>query len=287
MKASTWRTMSSEEKEQSWLSFIPYSLRNDRNVSDGAKVLYTFISSLCDKNGYCWASNDYLSNAIGISVRETQRRIGELKNSNYINIEAIKGEKGETIQRKIFLSLSVGGPNGHLVTNPSSPPRRECHAPHDENVMEKLSVDEDNKRKNISPYISPQGEIDGNESSPTLSSNENGNSGRTKKDDLFEEFWKEYPSCRRKVNKASCKVAYLKIPNLREEHPKILEGLRLWKEDKEWTRNDGQYIPAPLVFIHQQRWEGMFEQARKVAEEEEKKKVTDNDISAFNEEFNL
>lgn len=287
MKASTWRNMSSEEKEQSWLSFIPYSLRNDRNVSDGAKVLYTFISSLCDKEGYCWASNNYLANIVGTSDREIRRRISELKNSNYINVEAIKGEKGEAIQRKIFLSLSTGGPNGHPRTNTSYPPGRECPTPQDENVREKLSVNEDNKRKNIFPYISPQGESEGNESSPTLSSNGNGNSGRAKKDDLFEEFWKEYPSCRRKVNKASCKVAYLKIPNLKEEHPKILEGLRLWKEDKEWTRNDGQYIPAPLVFIHQQRWEGMFEQARKVAEEEEKKKVTDDDISTFNEEFNL
>lgn len=275
--------MSSEAREQSWLSFIPYALRNDRNVSDGAKVLYTFISSLCDKEGYCWAANKYLAEIVGISERELRRRIGELSKSRYIDIEFIKGEKGEILKRKIFLVLLNGGINVPTPrTDESSPYGQEWPYPMDRNGLEKITRIEDNKKRIYTPSYSPKGNSESEPPSSTPSK-ENGNG----KDALFDEFWKAYPPCKRKANKPACKIAYLKIPNLKEEQPRILEGLRLWKEDKEWTRDDGRFIPAPLVFIHQQRWEGMYEEGKKMAEEEEKKKVTDVDISAFNEEFNL
>lgn len=275
--------MSSEAREQSWLSFIPYSLRNDRSVSDGAKVLYTFISSLCDKEGYCWATNKYLAEIVGIADRELRYRIGELRKSGYIDIEFIKGERGEILKRKIFLGLSTGGINvPHLRHNSATPSGKELPYPMAQNCQEKITRIEDNKKRIYSPSYSPKGDAESEPPSST-SSKENGNG----KDALFDEFWKSYPPCKRKANKSACKTAYLKIPNLKEEQPRILEGLRLWKEDREWTRDDGRFIPAPLVFIHQQRWEGMYEEGKKIAEEEEKKKVTDVDISAFNEEFNL
>lgn len=85
----------------------------------------------------------------------------------------------------------------------------------------------------------------------------------------FQKFWNAYPDCKRKTNRKACKTALLNVPNLEEELPKILEGLEAWKKDSEWSKEGGQYIPAPLVFIHQRKWEGILKYAEQKKKEDE------------------
>lgn len=85
----------------------------------------------------------------------------------------------------------------------------------------------------------------------------------------FKKFWNAYPDCKRKTNRKACKTALLNVPNLEEELPKILEGLEAWKKDSEWSKEGGQYIPAPLVFIHQRKWEGILKHAEQKKKEDE------------------
>lgn len=85
----------------------------------------------------------------------------------------------------------------------------------------------------------------------------------------FQKFWNAYPDCKRKTNRKACKTALLNVPNLEEELPKILEGLEAWKKDSEWSKEGGQYIPAPLVFIHQRKWEGILKHAEQKKKEDE------------------
>lgn len=90
-----------------------------------------------------------------------------------------------------------------------------------------------------------------------------------KKEAMFQKFWNAYPNCKRKTNRKACKTALLNVPNLEEELPKILEGLEAWKKDTEWSKEGGQYIPAPLVFIHQRKWEGILKYAEEKRKEDE------------------
>ena len=71
---------------------------------------------------------------------------------------------------------------------------------------------------------------------------------------MFEEFWKAYPQCFRKVNKKGCKSKFLKIKNLKEIFPDIIDSLEMQKNSKQWREQEGQFIPAPLTWINQERW---------------------------------
>jgi len=74
-------------------------------VSDGAKLLYGEITCLCNKDGYCWASNAYFSELYSKSGNTISRWISELARAGFIFpiVDNIKGNS-----RKIWLSDVVG-----------------------------------------------------------------------------------------------------------------------------------------------------------------------------------
>lgn len=80
--------------------------------------------------------------------------------------------------------------------------------------------------------------------------------------ELFSEFWKAYPPSKRKADKKRCETAFRNIPNIDREFGSIMHGLELWKNDDEWKKNNGMYIPAPLVWLHQRRWESISDEIK-------------------------
>ena len=73
-------------------------------------------------------------------------------------------------------------------------------------------------------------------------------------ENLFEQFWVAYPQCFRKANKKGCKAKFLKIKNLESIFSDIMASLEMQKRSKQWNEQDGQFIPAPLTWINQERW---------------------------------
>ena len=70
----------------------------------------------------------------------------------------------------------------------------------------------------------------------------------------FEEFWNLYPSGGRKAARKQCLEKW-KREGLDEVADKVIEGLIRWLYSKDWRKDNGQYIPAPLTWLNQQRWE--------------------------------
>ena len=97
-----------------------------------------------------------------------------------------------------------------------------------------LNKNTDNSDKNITDKNIP----------PIISPREN----------LFEMFWAAYPQCFRKTNRKGCKAKFIKIKNLEDIFPDIMTSLEMQKRSKQWTDDNGQYIPAPLTWINQERW---------------------------------
>lgn len=68
---------------------------------------------------------------------------------------------------------------------------------------------------------------------------------------LFLEFWSVYP---KKVDKKGSFRAFKNIPKLKETFPAIMSALEIQKQSEQWTKNNGQFIPNPTTYIHQERW---------------------------------
>ncbi len=65
---------------------IPSLVKNNHNICSNAKLLYGDILLLCHQNGYCYASNKFLANSLGVSTRTITKLIKELKDANLVNI---------------------------------------------------------------------------------------------------------------------------------------------------------------------------------------------------------
>ncbi len=95
-------------KEQETFVLIPESLMFDSEISSTAKILYGIIYSLASKNGYCWATNKYLSKILKTSISTVSRSLKLLKDNGYISI-SIERDKitNEVTSRKIITNISI------------------------------------------------------------------------------------------------------------------------------------------------------------------------------------
>jgi hypothetical protein len=69
--------------------------------------------------------------------------------------------------------------------------------------------------------------------------------------DRFERFWSAYP---RKTGKKEAIEAWKRINPDEDMTETIIAGLERWKQSKQWTDDNGQYIPYPASFLSKERW---------------------------------
>lgn len=71
----------------------------------------------------------------------------------------------------------------------------------------------------------------------------------------FAEFWKTWPSNDRKQAKGKCLEAWKKA-HAERDAALILAHVESLKTSASWREKGGQFIPAPLVYLNNRRWEG-------------------------------
>jgi hypothetical protein len=69
-------------------------------------------------------------------------------------------------------------------------------------------------------------------------------------------FWSTYPNTQRKQSKGKCEDVWRK-GKFHIDKQKIQTHIENLKTSPDWLKNDGQYIPAPLVYLNQKRWDGV------------------------------
>lgn len=92
-----------EENKSNYYAIIPSVVRYDDELTDKAKLLYGEITCLSNKEGYCFATNNYFANLYHCTSRAIQIAISKLQERGYIRIVI-----ENNFQRKIFLSDSLG-----------------------------------------------------------------------------------------------------------------------------------------------------------------------------------
>lgn len=76
----------------------------------------------------------------------------------------------------------------------------------------------------------------------------------------FAEFWKTWPPNDRKQAKGKCLAAWKKAGAERDAAAVLAHVERL-KNSESWKKQGGQFVPAPLVYLGQRRWEGADDDA--------------------------
>ena len=77
---------------------VPMIVLLDNDISSTSKLLMGLITTLTMKEGFCYASNKYLSNLLKVSRRTITSCISSLKRKNYIKVE------NDPNMRKIYLA---------------------------------------------------------------------------------------------------------------------------------------------------------------------------------------
>ena len=74
------------------------SIVKSNSIGSTDKLVYGVIKALTNNLGYCYASNDYISQKVNLSKRTITKSISNLRKANYIRVETIN------YQRNIYLT---------------------------------------------------------------------------------------------------------------------------------------------------------------------------------------
>ncbi len=84
-----------------YYSITPAEVRYCKALEPNAKLLYGEITALCNKEGYCWASNSYFAELYEVDTRTVRRWLESLKENNFIVVQS--QENTFNSKRKIYL----------------------------------------------------------------------------------------------------------------------------------------------------------------------------------------
>ena len=91
----------SHEQDIRFDAVLPSHLIFNENLVPEAKLFYAVVRNLCNKYGYCWASNEYLSSLMQKDERTIRRWLKSLYKEKYL--EVTYGKPSENTERKIYV----------------------------------------------------------------------------------------------------------------------------------------------------------------------------------------
>ena len=96
--------MKENQEKVGYYSVIPATVLYNKELKANEKLLYAIITSLACKEGYCFASNKYLAEKLGVHPKTVSSWISDLRDKNYIKVEMVRSENKQIIQRKIYIN---------------------------------------------------------------------------------------------------------------------------------------------------------------------------------------
>ncbi|MBI1704659.1 helix-turn-helix domain-containing protein [Lactobacillus crispatus] len=122
--------------QPSYYSIMPAYVRYDKDLKPNEKLLYSEITALSNKFGYCTASNNYFAPLYDVSKETVSRWISHLKKKGYIQVEIIRAADKTVQQRRIYVSVE-----GEVLTKRSIGYCQKDQDPIDENVKDNITRD--------------------------------------------------------------------------------------------------------------------------------------------------
>jgi len=133
------------KKEPSYYGIIPASVRYDNELPPRSKILYSEITALSNKEGYCFASNGYFANLYDVKEGSISRLLSKLAKRDHIRIEVTKNQEGTNRKIYPFNKIVQGGTQNCAtgITKKGNP----------FNKIVQHNTKENNKENNTNIYI--------------------------------------------------------------------------------------------------------------------------------------
>ena len=100
-----------------YYGILPASIRYDKNLKPMEKIMYSELTALSNKNGYCNATNSYFAELYEVSKNTVSLWISDLEKAGYIKTKLIY-ETGTKIikERRIYISDPITKNNDTPIT---------------------------------------------------------------------------------------------------------------------------------------------------------------------------
>lgn len=121
-----------------YFAVIPATVLFNNSLKPNEKLLYALITALSNKEGYCYASNKYLGEKLGVDPKTITSWLADLRKYNYIMVDLIRNENKEIIQRKIY-PHDVPYP----LNNVYPPPQKNGESTHqktEDNIINNINI---------------------------------------------------------------------------------------------------------------------------------------------------
>ena len=143
-------------QQPNYYSIIPASVRYCKEITGDEKLLFSELTCLANKFGYCYASNTYFANLYNVSPRTITRRITKLKECGFIKIVIEKDDMNRFKCRRIYIinQQEENNPVDNIVHTPIdnsvyTPVDKNVRTPIDKSVAYNNTRDINNTSMNI------------------------------------------------------------------------------------------------------------------------------------------
>ena len=235
-----------EHREPSFWSVIPDTVLSSTELKANAKLLYAKVTSLQTAKGYCYASNKYLANGLGLASDTVTRLLRELADAGYLRLEIVRDEKNAITERRIYPTITLPAIMPPSRTNARDPIGQTSDTPIGQTSDTPIGQTSDQSNKDLeskaeNPPKAPQGAGKPKRAEKSIPKH---------KPERFEKFWSYYP--RGESRKAAVR-AWDKLAPDDAMIDKMAAALKRQMKSEDWQRGIG--IPYASTWINGQRWE--------------------------------
>lgn len=233
-----------EEEYVSYFAIIPANVRYDPDLPPNAKLLYGEITALCNKEGYCWASNNYFAGLYSVSKISVSNWISALIKKGYITSEIIRNPENKSVQeRRLRIAISIDRAvdpikenNDTLLKKSLIPYTKKFEYPIKENFKENNTSNNTSNNKKYNKKISADAE--------TVRSD-------------FELLWSLYPN--KKGSKPAAFKSYQKAIKNGVTNEVIEQGIKNLIADIRANKTEIRFVPHGSTWFNQERWNDSYQ----------------------------
>lgn len=141
-------------KELNWAAVIPARFLIAKDISSTQKLLLGLISSLSNLKGYCFASNDYLSELLNVNKVTVSHAVSDLEKKGYLGRIIYRNDKKEIEQRILTIILDKNLDIPIVENHNTLYPKNDIGIVENLKDNNKINNNINNKNKYVAPTLS-------------------------------------------------------------------------------------------------------------------------------------